>query len=628
MTCSSAARGESRRSACEGNTPRAFHHAAPGLFAVFVFAVCATAAAQPQADLGEAPRRFEPQDALTWVGVPKAAITRDTVAALYRGTYIPGGAVALNWTGSIASCDPGATNIDHQQAVIGRVNYFRALVGLPPVAPPPLVPLFGDPTNDLVQAAPLMMSANKSLSHTPPPTWLCYSSAGAMGASMANLALGFQGVDAIDEYMDDFGSNNAAVGHRRWVLFPPRAAMSTGDIPVGDAPPRLAANALYVFGPTTIRPSTPSGIAWPPAGFLPYQNLPHFSNRWSLSFPGADFSGATVAMSGPGGAIPVVLASLENGYGDNTIVFEPTGVSYAKPTADTTYDITVSGMTGANVPMAIHYQVTVIDPDTTRVPVANYQGLWWNSPAGSESGWGINFAHQGDIIFATWFTYDANGKAWWLFMTASKSSPNIYEGELIQTHGPAFSATPFDPNAVTHAAVGMGTLTFSNANTARFDYTVNGIAQSKTLTRELFGVAPTCGFGAEPNLALAMNYQDLWWAAPSGSEPGWGINLVEQSDVIFGTWFTYDVDGAPLWLSVTANSTTPGVFAGALMKTSGPPFSAVPFDSSKVMHTRVGSATFTFQDGAHATFTYTVGNVSQVRSITREVFVHPGTYCD
>src|SRR6185312_17220634 len=28
----------------------------------------------------------------------------------------------------------------------------------------------------------------------------------------------------------------------------------------------------------------------------------------------------------------------------------------------------------------------------------NYQGLWWASPAGSESGWGINFAHQGDII--------------------------------------------------------------------------------------------------------------------------------------------------------------------------------------------------------------------------------------
>ena len=33
----------------------------------------------------------------------------------------------------------------------------------------------------------------------------------------------------------------------------------------------------------------------------------------------------------------------------------------------------------------------------------NVQGLWWAAPAGAESGWGINFAHQGDIIFASWF---------------------------------------------------------------------------------------------------------------------------------------------------------------------------------------------------------------------------------
>ena len=37
----------------------------------------------------------------------------------------------------------------------------------------------------------------------------------------------------------------------------------------------------------------------------------------------------------------------------------------------------------------------------------NYGGLWYNAPAESEAGWGINFAHQGDVIFATWFTYDA-----------------------------------------------------------------------------------------------------------------------------------------------------------------------------------------------------------------------------
>lgn len=257
----------------------------------------------------------------------------------------------------------------------------------------------------------------------------------------------------------------------------------------------------------------------------------------------------------------------------------------------------------------------------------NYQGLWWATPPGSESGWGINFAHQGDVIFATWFTYDATGKAWWLSMTASRSGQNVYSGDLLQTHGPAFSATPFDPNAVTHSTVGHATLTFTDANTAQFAYTVNGIAQTKTLTRERFGTAPACNFGAQPNLALATNYQDLWWAAPAGVESGWGINLTEQSSMIFGTWFTYDVDGSPLWLSVLAANTAPGVFTGDLVRTRGPPFSATPFDPAMVTHTGVGTATFTFSDGNHGTFAYTVGGVAQSKPITREVFVNPGTVC-
>src|SRR5215471_9867997 len=56
--------------------------------------------------------------------------------------------------------------------------------------------------------------------------------------------------------------------------------------------------------------------------------------------------------------------------------------------------------------------------------VHNYTGLWWADPAGSESGWGINFAHQGDTIFATWFTYDSTGAGMWLVMTATKVDNN------------------------------------------------------------------------------------------------------------------------------------------------------------------------------------------------------------
>src|SRR5512135_1154875 len=257
----------------------------------------------------------------------------------------------------------------------------------------------------------------------------------------------------------------------------------------------------------------------------------------------------------------------------------------------------------------------------------NYQGLWWAAPAGSESGWGINFAHQGDVVFATWFTYDTAGRAWWLSMTATKTAAGSYSGTLYQTHGPAFNAVPFDPSKVTREAVGSATLTFTDATDAQFAYTVNGVTQTKTLTRQAYATPPVCAFGGMANLALATNYQDLWWAAPGGSESGWGINLTEQSGIIFGTWFTYDVDGTPLWLSVTATASSAGVFTGTLYRTTGPAFSAVPFDPAQVTRTAVGTATFTFSDGANGTFAYTVNGVSQAKAITREVFVSPGTVC-
>jgi hypothetical protein len=257
---------------------------------------------------------------------------------------------------------------------------------------------------------------------------------------------------------------------------------------------------------------------------------------------------------------------------------------------------------------------------------ANFEGLWWNSPAGSESGWGINFAHQGDVIFATWFTYDATGKGWWLVMTAPKTAPNTYAGTLYQTTGPAFNAVPFNPTQVTPTQVGTGTLTFSDANNAMFAYTVNGVSQTKNITRQVFGPPPTCAASAG-NLATATNYQDLWWAAPASSESGWGINFTHQGDTIFATWFTYDLDGKPMWLVVTAPKTAPGTYVGTLYRTTGPAFNAVPFNPASVVPTAVGTAMLSFTDGNTGTFAYTVNGVSQTKAVTREIFNGAGTIC-
>ena len=261
------------------------------------------------------------------------------------------------------------------------------------------------------------------------------------------------------------------------------------------------------------------------------------------------------------------------------------------------------------------------------VSAALAEGLWWTAPGGSESGWGLNVAQQGDVIFATWFTYDTTGRAWWLSMSASNVGNNVYSGTLHETRGPAFNATPWNPAQVTTSAVGDATLAFSDAHHGTFSYTVHGTQQMKSITRVAFGDPPSCTTGLEPNLAAATNYQDIWWNAPGGSESGWGINLVQQSNIIFATWFTYDLDGSPLWLSMTAPNLAPGVYAGTLYRTTGPAFSAVPFNPALIATMPVGTGTLTFANGNSGTFAYTVNGVSQVKPITRTVFRPPGTVC-
>jgi hypothetical protein len=250
-----------------------------------------------------------------------------------------------------------------------------------------------------------------------------------------------------------------------------------------------------------------------------------------------------------------------------------------------------------------------------------------NAPARSESGWRINVAHQGDVVFATWFTYDATGKAWWLSMTANASGSNAFTGTLYQTHGPAFSAVPFSPAAVTATPVGTGTLTFSDSGNGTFAYTVNSITQTKAITRQVFGPLPACTFGSATALTQATNYQDLWWAAPAGAESGWGVNFTQQGDVIFATWFTYDADGSPLWLSATTNQSSAGVYTGTLYRTTGPAFSASALNPNQVVATPVGTLTLTFAAGDRGTFAYVVNGVSQSKAITRQVFRAPGTLC-
>jgi serine protease len=119
----------------------------------------------------------------------------------------------------------------------------------------------------------------------------------------------------------------------------------------------------------------------------------------------------------------------------------------------------------------------------SRAALTNYQDLWWNQP---ERGWGLNLSHQGDQIFAAWFTYGSDGAPMWLVGQLQRTSGNNFTGSVFQTTGVPAETTDNQQVSRTITSVGTMTLAFSNGENGTFSYTVFGQSGSKPITRQVF----------------------------------------------------------------------------------------------------------------------------------------------
>ena len=289
---------------------------------------------------------------------------REESRAFFNAVFNASEGTEINWTGDVAFCQAGTTSSEFKDAVLIRLNYFRAMAGVPANV------TFTNDFNAMAQEAALIMSANDELSHFPPDSWDCFSFDGSEAAASSNLSIRRSGWDAVFGQMQDNGESNQSVGHRRWILYPQTQIMGTGDIP--DTTQFDAANALWVFDSNYFepRPSTREEfVAWPPPGNVPFQVV---FPRWSFSFPDADFSSATVTMLQGRNSVPVTIESFEDGAGENTLVWVPYNLNpnskferFPQPSSDTTYTVAVNNVMIRGSPRNFSYNVNVIDPSIT-----------------------------------------------------------------------------------------------------------------------------------------------------------------------------------------------------------------------------------------------------------------------
>ena len=255
----------------------------------------------------------------------------------------------------------------------------------------------------------------------------------------------------------------------------------------------------------------------------------------------------------------------------------------------------------------------------------NFTDIWWGGPA--ESGWGIQITqHATGNIFGTWYTYDQAGNQLFVVMSGCDLIPfngSVCSGRLYKTTG-----TPFnDPNfgGATTTYIGNGTITFTDADNATFDYTIIASATNaqttlqKKITRFPFGV----GIAAYPNDA-----SDIYF---NPDAPGWGYSLAQHGTAAFGVIYHYDENRNPMFLTMympVFNANNGGATSATLYRTrsNGGSHYLTPTwrasDITNIPVTGAGSATAgLFPGGLNLLFTITSGTTfAQQRALSKIPF--------
>ncbi|MBC7623443.1 MAG: S8 family serine peptidase [Aeromicrobium sp.] len=119
-------------------------------------------------------------------------------------------------------------------------------------------------------------------------------------------------------------------------------------------------------------------------------------------------------------------------------------------------------------------------------PAVDYTSLYWAAPANSESGWGVSLTQQFGIIFVALYTYDANRKPIWYVVTNCPVVGNGCTGQLFQVNGGRIPTDAWGSPALNVQPVGNMTLSFTDASNGTMSFTINGVAGSKVITKQIF----------------------------------------------------------------------------------------------------------------------------------------------
>lgn len=303
--------------------------------------------------------------------------------------------------------------------------------------------------------------------------------------------------------------------------------------------------------------------------------------------------------------IATVMVGVQPGY----VAFNPTGtLAYVANQGDNTVsiiDVAANAVVTDPVIPVSPGGLNAFGKFIAPAAGASYLGLWWNP---NEDGWGMSVTQHGSMIFNAFYTYDQTGSPTWYVMSSCPLSGSSCSGEIYRVTGGTSPTQPWNGANKVVSSVGTGTLAFSDANTGTFSYTINGMAGSKSITRQVFATGTT---------PPPVDYTDLWW---NSNESGWGVSLTQQYGMLFAAWYGYNSSGNAVWYVASSCPVAGSGCTGDLYQVTGGSALTSAWNGANKVVTKVGSITFAFTDASNGTMSYTINGVAGSKNITRQGF--------
>ncbi len=140
---------------------------------------------------------------------------------------------------------------------------------------------------------------------------------------------------------------------------------------------------------------------------------------------------------------------------------------------------TVNGVSGTKI-------ISKLNFGSGNAPSAtDYSDVWWGGV--SQNGWGIALVQQQAVLAGSWYTYDSQGRAvWYLISGGGWANATTYNAVLTRATGSQLIGATYNAAAFTPVTAGNVTFVFTDANNAQMTYSVDGVTQTKAISRLQF----------------------------------------------------------------------------------------------------------------------------------------------